>query len=362
MQRDYVNFLVDGMSYCMLLEDIGKYPESYFSAAIKKEWNPEDNVPITINRDGKFFRYIVDFHSYGRLCRTDKRMPFETVKKIQVEADFYNLPLLVQACDSYVMNNIGASMSANYMYCQCSSYNADDLINVVGEIWAPFCLDGERPLRTTTSVFKTSTLQVLNLDELTAAASVAPFGKGTKTLVDKNVRDALEISADKLDPGLWRHFKADHYRLHPLSPRRKIEMKPYKLVIYKEGGHFAEHRDSVRGENHIGTLVQILNSEFTGGRLVVRQNDKEVSISKPGEFIAMYGDALHRVEPVTSGTRVALIFDLYQTDTYTEKEFKNEYGVACCVVDSELQHAVSDDTRSKVFTALDKNCRAMTRW
>jgi len=52
MQRDYVNFLVDGMFFCMLMKDIQKYPESYFNAVIKKEWNPDEDVPVKINRDG----------------------------------------------------------------------------------------------------------------------------------------------------------------------------------------------------------------------------------------------------------------------------------------------------------------------
>jgi len=56
MQRDYVNFLVDGMFFCMLLKDIQKYPESYFNAVIKKEWNPDEDVPVKINRDGTLWR------------------------------------------------------------------------------------------------------------------------------------------------------------------------------------------------------------------------------------------------------------------------------------------------------------------
>ena len=282
------------------------------------------------------------------LCQAQKTIPFNVVTQIQVEADFNNLPSLVRACESYVMDNIGSQMNGRDVYCEYSSEHTEDLINVVSTIWAPFCFKGVRSFRGHTKVFQSSTLEALNLDELRAAAVVAPFCKGTKTL------DALEISADQLDPDLWKQFYSSIYFLYKLSPRMKIKMKPYKLVIYKEGGHFAEHRDSVRGENHVGTLVQIMNSEFTGGELVVRQNDKEVSISKPGEWIAIYGDTLHRIEPVTSVTRVELIFDLYQTGTHGEKEFLEEYGSAGRVAEAGYELAVNDDTRSKVFAALEK--------
>jgi len=203
-------------------------------------------------------------------------------------------------------------------------------------------------------ILKSSTLQSLNLDELCEVAIPAPFGKGSELLIDATVRDALEISANQLDSCLWKRFDAARYPLYELAPRMKLELRPYKLVIYKEGGHFTEHRDSVRGENHIGTLVQILDSKFTGGDLVVRQNDKEVSISKPGEWIAMYGDALHRIEPVTSGTRVALIFDLYNEGAVPDCEFfedSNRFDSPAAEGDSARN--IDEDTRDKIFAALD---------
>eukprot|EP01032_Pedospumella_encystans_P016529 gene16529-18857_t len=237
MHRDYVNFLVDGMYYCMLLEDIGKYPESYFSAAIKKEWSPEENAPIIINRGGKIFRYIVNFHNHGMLCQAQKKIPFDVVTKIQSEADFFNLPSLVEACESYITDNIGSHMNGRNVRCQYSSEQSDDLINVVSAIWAPFCLKGFRSFRGPATVLKSSTLQAFNLDELCAAAVEAPFGKGIKTLVDKNVRDALEITADQLDPGLWKQFKPDAYPFH--EEKEFLEEDGYVGNVAKEGYELA---------------------------------------------------------------------------------------------------------------------------
>ena len=82
-------------------------------------------------------------------------------------------------------------------------------------------------------------------------------------------------------------------------------------MIYKEGGHFDAHRDTVRGDGHIGTLVVILNSDYTGGELEVTHGDCTGVGSGPYNWVAMYGDCLHKVNSVTSGARVSLIYDIY---------------------------------------------------
>lgn len=139
-------------------------------------------------------------------------------------------------------------------------------------------------------LYKSSTLLSLNVDELCKTAVPAPFSKGSDTLIDPAMRDALEISADKLNPELWEEFKAYFYPLYAFGPRINLERRPRKLVIYRVGGHCIELVDNVRGDGHVGTLVHILDSEFTGGELMVQQNEAEVSITRPGEWMAMYDE------------------------------------------------------------------------
>ena len=98
-----------------------------------------------------------------------------------------------------------------------------------------------------------------------------------------------------------------------LAPHLRLTVRPYKLVIYKESGHFDAHRDTVRGDGHIGTLVIILNSEYTGGELEVTHGGRTEVVTGPYNWVAMYGDCLHKINPVTSGTRVSLIYDIYGT-------------------------------------------------
>ncbi len=54
-----------------------------------------------------------------------------------------------------------------------------------------------------------------------------------------------------------------------------IDLRPLKIVICREGGYFStSHKNVVRNEGHIGTLVLILNSEYTGGELEVSHGDR----------------------------------------------------------------------------------------
>lgn len=50
-----------------------------------------------------------------------------------------------------------------------------------------------------------------------------------------------------------------------------------KLNIYGEGGFFKPHRDTPRGDDHIGSVVVCLPGQFTGGQLVVKQGTRSVS-------------------------------------------------------------------------------------
>ncbi len=157
-------------------------------------------------------------------------------------------------------------------------------------------------------IFRSTTVQNVNVSELVAAALPSSFGKGSETVLDKNVRDSIEIPASEL---CNLQEISDGLDLSSLAPNRKLSLEPYKLVVYQEGGHFDSHRDTVRDKNHIGTLVLIRNSEYTGGELEVRHGEHKVIVTGASKWVAMYGDCVHTIHPVTSGTRVSLIFDIW---------------------------------------------------
>ena len=156
---------------------------------------------------------------------------------------------------------------------------------------------------------------------LVAVAARAPYGKGPATVVDRTVRDCLQIDAARirLAGGGWRDTfgrvltaAADGLG----CPVDRLDAQLYKLLIYEPGGFFASHRDTEKADGMIATLSIALPVAGTGGEIVVRHRGRERTIdmtaAEPSElaFAAFYADCEHEVRPVTEGYRLSLVFNL----------------------------------------------------
>lgn len=164
----------------------------------------------------------------------------------------------------------------------------------------------------------------LSVEKIEEHGKVAPFGKGTETIVDENVRRAIEIAACDLDEETPKRL-ADllEQQVHTIAPFGKVfDIQFYKLHMYKEGGFFLKHADTLHGENHMATLVVGLPVEHEGGDLVVYNNEQQHTFSfAPGsktkdklQWAVFYTDCPHEVKKVTSGARVILQYDLFLRD------------------------------------------------
>ena len=152
----------------------------------------------------------------------------------------------------------------------------------------------------------------------------APFGKGSETLIDENVRKAYEIDASQvtIDPN-WLNSSLSNIRneciiglgLDNLSGS-SIECHFYKLLLYETGGHFKKHQDTEKESGHFGTLLIHLPAEHEGGDLVVEHKGelKLFSFSKDSGdksyYSCFYADCHHTLEEVTKGIRLVLAFNL----------------------------------------------------
>lgn len=156
---------------------------------------------------------------------------------------------------------------------------------------------------------------------LIAACRVAPYGKGTETLVDTHVRRTFELDPQKLRLGApWNSAVADATRSVADSlglPADRVEAKLYRLLVYEKGGFFLPHRDSEKLDRMVASLIVVLPNPFEGGRLIVRhgavQQDlpfEEAASGKAACFAAFYADCEHEVERVTHGVRIALAYNL----------------------------------------------------
>lgn len=156
---------------------------------------------------------------------------------------------------------------------------------------------------------------------LIAACRVAPYGKGTETLVDTRVRKTFELDPQKFRVGdEWTSAIAGATRTVADSlglPADRLEARLYKLLVYEKGGFFLPHRDSEKHDRMVASLIVVLPNPFEGGRLIVRHGAakqklafEEAAAGKAPCFAAFYADCEHEVERVTRGVRIALAYNL----------------------------------------------------
>ena len=167
------------------------------------------------------------------------------------------------------------------------------------------------------------TLDNLKVDEIKALAEPSPFGSGNKTVYDENVRKASEIKGNRIK--LQMSFPQELRQMAPMG--YKIGAKLYKLAIYEKDGFFAEHSDTLHGDNHIGTLLICLPVQHEGGAFILSDDGNELRLPfdemvKDGKvpWVAFYTDVKHQVEVVKSGMRMTLQFDLLAVKTGSKEE------------------------------------------
>jgi predicted 2-oxoglutarate/Fe(II)-dependent dioxygenase YbiX len=161
------------------------------------------------------------------------------------------------------------------------------------------------------------------LAQLIASASLAPFGRGEQTVIDTAVRKTWQIDAARLHFG-GRHWQASLDAIVAtacagLGVGDPVTAQLYKLLIYDTGSFFVEHRDTEKSAGMFATLVIVLPSVSAGGELLIRHRGREVCLplacADPSDaaFAAFYADCVHEVRPVTSGSRLTLVYNLIRS-------------------------------------------------
>jgi predicted 2-oxoglutarate/Fe(II)-dependent dioxygenase YbiX len=156
--------------------------------------------------------------------------------------------------------------------------------------------------------------------QLIAVAAQAPYGRGEATLVDPEVRRTWQIDPERVQLGgrHWEQTLTDivAQATAGLGVTGPVVADFYKLLVYDPGSFFVNHRDTEKAAGMFATLIVVLPSIYTGGALVVRHRDREarleLSCPEPSQvtFAAFYADCVHEVLPITSGYRLALVYNL----------------------------------------------------
>lgn len=161
-------------------------------------------------------------------------------------------------------------------------------------------------------------------EQLVQVAEQAPYGKGYETLVDTKVRRTWQLDAKQvsLSGKYWQKNLSEivsNVKL-ALGVDCEILAELYKLLVYDTGSFFTSHRDTEKADGMFATLVIVLPSAFSGGELVVRHQQDEVTLDlccqqvEEISYAAFYADCVHEVLPVTEGCRLTLVYNLIRTD------------------------------------------------
>jgi len=154
-------------------------------------------------------------------------------------------------------------------------------------------------------------------------AERAPYGRGSETLVDTEVRRTWQVDAQHVRIG-GKCWQLELNRIvdrvtRDLGIGGQVTAELYKLLVYDTGSFFVPHRDTEKAPGMFATLVIVLPSEYSGGELLIRHKDREARLdlcpSDPSEatFAAFYADCRHEVLPITAGHRLTLVYNLLRT-------------------------------------------------
>ncbi|KAJ7892301.1 hypothetical protein B0H14DRAFT_2687088 [Mycena olivaceomarginata] len=167
---------------------------------------------------------------------------------------------------------------------------------------------------------------------LSAACQKATFGVDQTDILDESYRKAgkMDLSkfATRLDvvtSGLLAAIRPDILQGQDADTNKTLSAELYKLNVYGPGSFFKAHKDTPRGETMIGSLVVVFPTAHAGGALTLEHGGTVWTFDSAAElaatthtpalaYVSFYSDVTHAVEPVHSGHRVTLTYNLFLRD------------------------------------------------
>ncbi|GJE97692.1 2OG-Fe(II) oxygenase [Phanerochaete sordida] len=170
------------------------------------------------------------------------------------------------------------------------------------------------------------------IKHLADSCDVATFGRGGEDVHDESYRKAGKLDkrhfASNFCPELSGLMHVIRHNVLEGHNGKALKVELYKLNVYGPGSFFKAHKDTPRADNMIASLVVVLPTRHDGGALVLRHEGREFKfesakiLAQPQApsvaYAAFYGDVEHEVEPVVSGSRVTLTYNIYLIDSVTK--------------------------------------------
>ena len=157
---------------------------------------------------------------------------------------------------------------------------------------------------------------------LMAAGEHAQRGRGAATIVEAAVSDSQRILAKRLsfdNPAWARELERvvnDEVKKGLGVTASDVKAELRNLLIYSKGGHRSRLRDGKKCPGMFGTLVVSLPCIHQGGTLIMQhcgeEHRFETATSNPCriQWCAFFADVQHEVQPIESGYRVVLVYNL----------------------------------------------------
>jgi len=187
------------------------------------------------------------------------------------------------------------------------------LVRSLRQLWRPLNLHGTLEKgQFAAPLFKKSSVDEVDLKALVSTANVIRFP------LEPTHEFAFEIGSFLLNEKALEEV-AKKIHVTALFPDRFVDLRPRKLQILCAGT--SQHAltpmsgPSLGKEAVLGTVEVILNSAFSGGQLQVLCDDQSTDFTTtvPFSWAAVHADATCLINPVTSGARVSLIYDIVET-------------------------------------------------
>lgn len=166
-------------------------------------------------------------------------------------------------------------------------------------------------------------LTIKQANELQEQCEQAPYGKGTETLVDPEVRRVWRLPPNRFtlanpDWGEFVNELVGNVQKELGLEKQKLVAHLYELLLYEPGSFFLPHKDGEKLDRMVATLVLVLPSPHEGGELVIRHEGREQVIdfsstsSNPFQvhYAAFYADCEHEIRPLQWGYRLCLVYNL----------------------------------------------------
>lgn len=323
-KSEVINLIVGGFYYSLDPRDLEHFPECYFSHFLKDEWTRDRSAVIQIDRDGRLFRYISSFINVGVFERgCDGPYTLELYLAIRREADFFNLPSMVDWCDynilmrmeyheNYMGNITSATASAPYplhlFHCESDFAEPSALQTALNAKFRP-------AVAAATSITITTPLPDLRPSSLYRVHDESCYDCYDIT---RSFAQTLGEICEK--PNTW-----------PLQCNKASQLSnmEHNVYLYSTGGYCTQRRHLFynHGYKFVGSIVYIHSAcVYTGGKITATACGQTLSINKPGECMAMAAGAQYSVETVTSGELVIVEMHVVEMSDDHEEDIASSDG------------------------------------